>query len=230
MRELTCSEIAERALIGRYVVGQLSDDDVEVLESHYLTCARCFDELRLAVGIRETLPDVAKIDMRRLHILESASGDGREAAAASQDRSPPTGRRLGRRAKVGTAAALAAAAVIAGLLFLRPAQLTDELAPTHRDDVPTAESRLMPQAPVGEVAAAREFRWSPLTAADRYRVTLYDAMGTALWEAETSETSAVLPEEIRLVPGASYLWEVAARVDWNRWIRSDVVRFEIHER
>lgn len=228
MKELTCSEIEEQALIERYVAGRLSDDGVEAFESHYLTCPRCLGELRLALAIREALPEMAESDTR-LRVIRGGAGDHDQSGHAAGQPAAPAGPGRSRRFKVGTAAAMATAAVLAGLLFLRPVQLTDDLAPVHRDDASSAESALMPRTPIGDVPAVREFRWSPQASADLYHVTLYDEEGAAIWEVETSEPRAVIPEGTRLEPGASYLWEVAARVDWNRWVRSELVRFEIHE-
>ncbi len=59
-QRLTCEEITRRALIEGYVAGRLSETDTEALESHYLTCDRCYDELRLAAAIWNTLPEVRK--------------------------------------------------------------------------------------------------------------------------------------------------------------------------
>ena len=56
--ELNCDEITDRALIEGYVGGRLGEADVEAFESHYLTCERCQNELRLALAIREALPEV----------------------------------------------------------------------------------------------------------------------------------------------------------------------------
>lgn len=229
MKELTCSEIEEQELIERYVADRLSEDIVEALESHYLTCPRCYDEVRFAMAVRATLQEIAEDDPGRLRVLSGGGNDPHAPALTAGRPAPPGGTPRRRRFKVGTAAAMAAAAVLAGLLFLRPAQVTDELAPVHRDDASSPASALVPQAPIGEVPAVREFSWSPQTSADLYQVTLYGPEGVAIWEVETPETHVVVPEGTRLEPGTSYLWEVAARVDWNRWVRSELVRFEIRE-
>ena len=53
-----CDEITDRALIEGYVAGRLGEAETEAFESHYLTCERCQNELRLALAIREALPEV----------------------------------------------------------------------------------------------------------------------------------------------------------------------------
>ena len=53
---LTCDLVADAGLIERYVAGRLSDDESARLETHYLTCARCQDDIRLATAIRAAGP------------------------------------------------------------------------------------------------------------------------------------------------------------------------------
>ncbi len=209
---LTCEEITRRALIERYVAGRLSETDAEALESHYLTCDRCYDELRLAAAIWTTLPEVRK-----------------DAAAEPQPALSVRGRRYGHRWKIGVAG-LAAAAVLAGVLLLRPSDLdVDRDAPLHRENVPDVEAAPTAEVPIGEIVALEEFRWAPVTSADLYRVTVYDTKGAVIWEVETRETHAAPPDATELEPGIPYLWEVEARVGWDQWVSSELVRFRISE-
>jgi anti-sigma factor RsiW len=55
---LTCDAIAARGVIERYLAGRLSEAEVETFEAHYLTCSHCQRELRLAIAIRDGLPEV----------------------------------------------------------------------------------------------------------------------------------------------------------------------------
>lgn len=223
MRQLTCADIAEQDLMARYVAGRLSDDDVEALESHYLTCAHCYTELRLTVGIRDTVPEA-----RSTRVLELDIDAGHKAWGRAR-RIGLAGTRIPRRVTVGAAVALASAAVLT-LMVLRPVHVTNTPTDIHRDERSNSTPVPQLQAPVGGVIAAGEFRWSPVAAADLYRVTLYDASSVVVWEGESPEPRVAFPAEIRLETGATYLWEVAARVDWNRWVRSSMAQFEIHER
>ncbi len=205
---LTCDAVVDEGLIERYLAETLPEDETETFESHYLTCPRCQNELRLAAAIRDVLPEV-------------------QEAAQAPDVSPATlrGRWLGRRARVGAAAA-AIAAVLAGVLIFQPGE---ETLP-HRD--PAVETVDVPdvEAPIGEVRTVTEFRWSPLASADLYKLTLYNVSGDVVWEVETRETHVGLPDAPRLESGVPYLWSVDARVDWDRWVSSELVRFEISER
>ena len=207
--ELNCDEITERVLIEGYVAGRLGEAETEALESHYLTCARCQNELRLALAIREALPEVRE--------------GGLHAPAE------PGVSVISRRFKVRTAAALAAAAVLAGLLLVRPSQLDREPAPAQRDEATGVEVAPSLRAPGGVVAAVESFQWSQVPGADLYRITVYDAEGTVVWEVETRDTVITPPDSTEFEPGARYIWKVAARVGFDRWLSSDLVDFTISE-
>jgi len=205
---LTCDAIVDQGMIERYLAGMLSEPEVEAFESHYLTCTRCQNELRLAAAIRDVLPEVQEAE-----------------PAPDVSPVPLPGRWLGRPARVGAVAA-AIAAVLAGVLLVQPWH--EETLP-HREpaleaaDAPTAE------APVGEVGTVAEFRWAPVASADLYKLTIYDAAGDVVWETEARETHVALPASLSFEPGALYLWQVDARVDWDRWASSELVQFRISE-
>ncbi len=206
--KLNCEEITDRALIEGYVAGRLGEAETEAFESHYLTCERCQNELRLALGIREALPEVRE--------------------AGLQAPAEPEVSVISRRFKVGTAAALAAAAVLAGLLLVRPSKLDEESAPAHREEATGVEVALSLRAPAGVVAAVEKFQWSQVPAADLYRITVYEA-GAVVWEVETRDTLTIPPDGIEFEPDARYIWKVAARVGWDRWVSSELVEFTISE-
>ena len=207
--KLNCDEITDRALIEGYVGGRLGEADVEAFESHYLTCERCQSELRLALAIREALPEVREAGLR---------------APAEPEVSV-----ISRRLKVRTAAALAAAAVLAGLLLVRPSKLDEESAPAQRDEATGVEVAPSLGAPDGVVAAVESFQWSQVPGADLYRITVYDAEGTVVWEVETRDTLITPPDTTEFEPAARYIWTVAARVGFDRWVSSELVDFTISE-
>lgn len=131
-----------------------------------------------------------------------------------------------RRYRVGAVAA-AIAAVLAGIVFLRPTDLQIEETQPHREAVPGAIGSPQPIAPVGELETVEAFTWSPVSGADRYRVTLFDSEGTAIWEAETEGTRLALPATVQLEPGAQFFWKVVARVGFDRWVDSELATFTI---
>src|SRR5438876_961968 len=44
---------------------------------------------------------------------------------------------------------------------------------------------------------------------------------------EASDTVALFPDSIALVPGASYLWKVDARTGFDRWAASELAEFRV---
>ena len=134
----------------------------------------------------------------------------------------------GRRSRLGPllriAVPLAAAATV--VLFLwSPA---DDRSPGHRGPpAPPPATTPVPGSPVGVVAAVHDLRWSHVTGADRYRVTVFDATGGVVYAAEASDTVVAFPDSVALVPGAAYLWKVDARTGFDRWAASAFAEFRI---
>jgi hypothetical protein len=77
------------------------------------------------------------------------------------------------------------------------------------------------------VADATTLLWTAVAGADRYRVTLSDALGGVLYETQLADTVAALPDSIALVSGRSYVWMVEARTGFDRWSTSRLVEFSI---
>jgi hypothetical protein len=207
--KLNCDETTDRALIEGYVTGRLGEADTEAFESHYLTCERCQNELRLALAIRETLPEVWEAG---LHVPAK-----------------PEVSVISRHFKGRTAAALAAAAVLAGLLLVRPSKLDEESPPVHRDEATGVEVAPSLRAPAGVVAVVGSFEWTQVPAADLYRITVCDAEGAVVWEAETRDASITPPDGTGFEPDTRYAWTVAASVDFDRWVSSEFIDFTILE-
>ena len=203
---LSCTAIVDEGLIERYLAGRLSEADVEALEVHYLTCARCQTDLRLGAAIRDVLPEV-------------------QAALPIVDQAFVARPRFGWPARIGAVAG-AIAAVLVGILLVRPSPI--ENLP-HREPVPETETVLSVEMPAGDVGVVEEFRWARVPSADLYEVTLYDASGAVLWQVDSRETHVALPDAVRLETGVLYLWQVNARVEWDRWVTSELVRFRIAE-
>ncbi|MEP6572823.1 MAG: CHAT domain-containing tetratricopeptide repeat protein [Gemmatimonadota bacterium] len=137
---------------------------------------------------------------------------------------PAIVRRPARRRLMGLAGLAAAAAVV--LLLVRPHPATD--ADGHRGG-PTITAGIAPRPanPLGEVIDAHEFRWTSVDGADRYRITLFDATGKVLFQAQVSDTTATVPDSVSLLPDQSYLWKVEARTTWDRWTASELTEFRL---
>jgi hypothetical protein len=72
-----------------------------------------------------------------------------------------------------------------------------------------------PPEAVADTDNAR-FTWARVAAANSYELELLDNAGDVLWSQALSDTSAVLPPSVRLVPGQSYGWRVVAITESGR--------------
>lgn len=193
-------ECLDEDFIAALAEGSLGSDDVAEGLAHLATC----DDCRAAVAsVARALadPQVA----REIQAIDS-----------------PRRMRISRRGWV-TVAAAAAAAV---LLLALPIELERDPNP-HRSSPITAAAAPEALWPVGEVEAARSLRWTPVSGADRYRVSLFDADGSVRFEAEQEATRLVLPDTVVIAPGQTYWWRVDARVGFDRWTSSTLVEFSI---
>jgi hypothetical protein len=106
------------------------------------------------------------------------------------------------------------------------------LLPRRSDDglrEPPLTSTVAPAliAPRASVASVDRLTWSSVPYAERYRLRLYDDQGTVLWQIETTDTAAALPDSVALAPGVSYFWRVEAETEWRRSAASDLVEFRL---
>ena len=134
------------------------------------------------------------------------------------------GRRRRRGPVLRVALPLAAAATVL-LLLWSPA---NDSFGRHRGPPPPPPATIpIPRSPVGAVAAVNDLRWSHVTGADRYRVTVFDATGGVVYATELADTVVAFPDSVALVPGDSYLWKVDARTGFDRWAASELAEFSI---
>ncbi|HTI06010.1 MAG TPA: zf-HC2 domain-containing protein [Gemmatimonadales bacterium] len=119
-------------------------------------------------------------------------------------------------------ASLAAAAVVA-LVIIGP-RLSQE-PPSYREPAVSTTPAPIAVAPRGPSAIPIRLIWTRVPHAERYRLTVFDSTGLAIWESQTTDTAIALPGTVRLRPRVAYFWQVEAQTAWNRWIRSDLVEF-----
>ena len=190
----------------------------------------CLDEATIAAVVDGTL-DVAARDTATRHLGLCAHCRGAVASVirglgdtaiareiATVDSSPR--RRVSRFV-------LPAVAAAAFLVFLLQPRRAEDAGTSHRAPTLTSTAAPQPLAPVAAVAAARVLRWSAVPGADRYRVTLFDAQGRPLYEAQLADTVATLPDSVGLIAGRAYLWSVDARIGWDRWSSSPLTEFSV---
>ena len=189
--------------------------------------ARCLDDETIASLVEGTIDD-ARRAAALPHLAECARCRTAVASVSRALADPLVTREIprhwsARRRLFAIAIPVAAAAVFA--LLMVPQRRDD--GSTHRAPTITAVSSPVPMSPVGVVASAETLRWSTVAGADRYRTTLFNDVGTVVYETQTADTVVTLPDSVRLAPGRSYLWKVEARTGWGRWSASELIEFSI---
>jgi hypothetical protein len=137
-------------------------------------------------------------------------------------RTAPVGRGVSRRIWIPAVAAAALA-----LLWVAPRALREAGEPQHREEAMTMTVAPRAIAPVGSVDTARALIWSSVPYANSYRVRLFDADGTVLWEREAADTVVPLPDSIALRAELLYYWRVEAHTGFDRRAESDLVEFRL---
>lgn len=172
--------------------------------SHIATCTYCRHRLS-AIARAVSSPEVSgEIDALERAPLKLAS------------------RRVTRR--VFVAGGLAAAAV--AVVLLRPVLRE----PAAREGV-TRESAITSTvaprivSPRGLTGSGEMLRWTRVPEADAYRVRVWNQEGDVVWSSETRDTTLLMPPELKAE--TTYLWEVNARIGWDRWVASDFIEFRI---
>jgi hypothetical protein len=191
------------------------------------TTAACLDDDTIAAFAEGTLDAVARATaVSHLAICRRCRTAVASVARTLDD--PAVSRQIARvdegRTRRLWRIALPAAAAAAILVAVVPRWMEDR---AHRGPPTPVAERPTPASPIGVVAAATALRWATVPGADRYRVTLFNARGRVLYTAQLSDTTAALPDSVVLGPGQLYLWQVEARIGWDRWSASALVRFSI---
>ena len=96
----------------------------------------------------------------------------------------------------------------------RDPALTETLGPTV----------LGPRGPVGRLDS---LRWTAVSGATRYRVTLFAPDGRVIWEASQPDTVVALPDSVSVTPDATHYWQVKAETGYGRWVESELVPFTL---
>jgi hypothetical protein len=127
--------------------------------------------------------------------------------------------------RLGPAIGLAAAAVV---LIIAVPRLRDEPAPdAHRSTPITASAAPRAVAPAGMVIRPATFRWTRVPGADQYRLIVFAASGSVVFETEVADTMVAAPDTVRFTDGGRYLWKVEARTGWQRWSSSEPAEFTV---
>jgi hypothetical protein len=185
--------------IDEYILNRLSEKDKTAFEEHYFNCAACFEELKARTEVLAVIKDKGGELFRAVpeRIVEPSPVQRKPAFLKPQ--------------VWWTAAALAAAAVVIGIVLplVRPKQTAPHFTLSGEDTVRGQTIALV--QPKGEIPSPPDsFEWKPLAEGTEYRITLYDPQ--RLWSETTQEFRIRLPEEVRqrIMPGREYSWQVKA--------------------
>ena len=103
----------------------------------------------------------------------------------------------------------------AGPSVTRDPALTETLAPTVL-------------GPRGQVRVLDSLRWTAVSGATRYRVTLFAADGRVIWESNERDTVVAMPDSVSMAPDATHYWQVKAETSYGRWVESELVPFTLN--
>lgn len=172
-------------------------------------------DAELASYVDGRMTDAARSDVER-HLAQCGKCRADLVAAAGV---------LAERPRRGWIRIMVPAAAAAALVLVWVGVTPRPTEDAHRAPTVTEAAPPAPLAPVGRTAEPLVMRWNGVPYADAYRVSLYDAAGSLLWETETPRTAAAPPPALELQPGASYFWRLEARVGRDRWVGSELVEF-----
>lgn len=163
-------------------------------------------------------------DEERLHTVDAllATAEGRrdlEIVWAASRASRPVRRAMWWRV---AAAALVVATIPSVYLATR------NRAAVERGD----ESPITLVAPIGvqDATIASRFVWRSVQDADRYTLVVVDSAGNEVFAGETRDTVLLLPRDVALQAGASYLWWVQARTRLGASVTAVTQRVRIADR
>ena len=106
-----------------------------------------------------------------------------------------------------------AAGIVVAVMLVRPTSRTS-IAPSQERSAPNDASdgsRITLVAPTPGAAIAPDaprFSWHSIANSIGYRVVIKDASGAPVWSGDVADTVLVIPAELRLRTGESYVWRV----------------------
>ena len=180
-----------------YLENKLSAASSEEMKSHFSVCDQCREEL---VAI-----------LRLPAVIESGEApplDPRVHARAQQLVAPKRSSLL--RFSMSPFGKLSFATLVliaAGVTYFFVAESPPQSRFRDRAPVPLAFSMHPSEGAVVKQTPAM-FSWSRMRNSVGYSIALYRENGTMLWQGTSKDTTFVLPAEVALQPGKTYLWKV----------------------
>lgn len=184
-------------LVAGYIERRLPDEDRALVEAHLAECAAC------------------RLEAREVTTFLRGGSPRRRWVPAS--------------VAALTAAAAVVALIVVGLPGNPPGTGDDPFraGADHRDEAVPTFAALAPAEGRSASPDTLLFAWSSAAPDAHYRLTLTDDTGEIVWEQETADTTLVLPGDVRLRPGGSYLWYVDAVLPDAGVASTDIRELEI---
>jgi putative zinc finger protein len=191
--------------LASYIDGRLTAAERDLALAHFDGCAHCRREMT----------------------------EGRRVLAVASPlvRRPDLVRRVPPRLMIVVTTAIAAAVVFAVVLptvgdrspqqaaIRAPDRLAAEAVPPLGTVSPQEGATLSPERDA--------LVWRSASANAEYRLTILDADGGRVWTTSTSDTSVMLPADVRLTPGSEYFWSVDALLADGRSTTTRVRHFAV---
>jgi anti-sigma factor RsiW len=114
---------------------------------------------------------------------------------------------------------VAAAAVLAGIVLLRPGRPAPDVVRDAGDERPIA---VVVPLDGDTVAGTPTFVWRPVAGARTYRLTLTSEAGDSVWAATTTDTAVRTPADVALERTARYYWYVDALLPDGRSLSTGI--------
>lgn len=183
---LTCADVEARDLDAEYLAERLSPEDALAYEAHYFSCERCWAALRLATEARAAF-------------AAESGRSARPAATAPNATLAPRAdpERSRRRIPWGlAAAAVLVVAVGIGVLEIPGVvriPVVGGIAGDEEDGTTLRGTATVFQLHPSVVGDSLRVLWTADPDADRYRVRLFRADGSVLFDREISDTTITIP-------------------------------------
>jgi hypothetical protein len=191
---------------------------------HLAGCPRCQAELAMLKSFESgtPLPDEgaavawisSHLDRELDHIKNPSRARARAATKNVEGQDSWLARTFGFRGwRWALPATVLAAAVVAGVILLRPPKEPDLQANAGGHPAIYRSQEIQVVGPVGDVPQVpHTLQWQTFSGAQLYKVVVMEVDNSPLWSAETKETSVEIPASLRakMFPGKPILWQVTA--------------------
>lgn len=120
---------------------------------------------------------------------------------------------------------MAAVAAAAAVVMVAWPGASDRSVTVHRERSVTTTIAPAAVQPVGSTDSMPALLWTAAPHADRYRVRVFAADGSVVWERESTDTILAVPASAGLRAGETYYWNVEAQIGFDRRVASELVGF-----